>query len=691
MVPLSLELAVERVLSWVLLVGMEETNQEMFRRVDAAVLTLGAMVFAVFLLGGRVTLYSDVFRGLGVLVWAAVFCVFVLWARRFCWRGPSGFGFVATAVGGLFGWIAFRSLAVNWHADAAWTVAKFAGLAVMFVVLAGWMDGRNRRVVLRLVALGLLGLSGLTALGWVLDWQGFAFDFKPPWSAGFGNRNMFGSTVALALGLAGALPLVERDRRWRFVGVLAVFGGCVLVVGAGSRNALLVTMAMGAAYLLGIGGVVQRWSWKRLALSASVYVAVCLLVLSFATPEALRERLSGLAKGDLSASDSGRLYLYQVALASIRSGVVETVLGQGAGSFGLKLHATDPSAFGEVFRKSAASFAHSEYLEWWHDGGIVALIWLLLIHVVALAAVVRLVLRSQVKVERRIMALGVLVTLAGWLVIGLTSVSTRYVGAQFFWLLALAFSWRMVAGPGRHGFGGLFKIAVTALICVALYLALTVFRADRLTLLAVEAETADELEVASHFVEGAIAWRSDHPMALQTGIKVAWQLGDVGTARRYHKRLESIAPRYLSSDVFFASALVEAGLYGEAADVLRAFQKVAPYNFEEIAILPTLAVFSGDRPLLEACLADLVIDAVRGVNYMESRSIGVRTGTFEGGPAVIIEPDWSGAERLTLPFSGLPGVILGRTPESLLEGRVLTANGLQRFLAVELHAVARVF
>lgn len=642
------------------------------------------LVLGLFIAGTHVTYHAEVFRGVVFAVIAAVLVAVALaapmlrgrsfGASRVVWLGVAlvGWSLVAQRIGPHPGYL------------GDYQVAKLAMLGLLVLVVAARPDAISPAFIAKCLAVAILLLGGFAIVGWLAGWQVRNVRFTQPLTLVFINQNVLGAAIVPAtVLLAGLSSLRSVGRRWRWVCVLAVVVGTVLAIGTQSRIAIGATLAGGTMVTLIFLRVALRRPWWQAAVGAMAFIAVIIAGAKFATTERFERKVAAMIT-QAGYHAPMRPHYYRLTLDAAADSPRLLVAGVGFSSFGRVLH-TVPATSGRVHGdRPLTLYLHCEYLEWLHDAGAIGLgLFLSVIGAAAFVAIRRLRQRGG-DGDDRLIAGAMVATIAAWLVLGLVTVGTRYVGAQAMLALVVGLAWR---GGGVRLSSRVVAFGLLAVAAASVYVHVGYFMSDRHLLAAHDAlgrgeaiRSESQLRQAISAADASLAWRSNNVHAAYRGLLAGVRLGDLDTATGYYDRLATHAPRFFDSEPAYALALAEAGRYGDAARTLMAYRPLAPNDYKSLISLPVYALLAGDGQMLNRSLLQLLADAINHVNLRDQRSHRADIITADGQTALRIKPD-GGDRQFTVTQDQAAGVILGRTPATSDEARSLVATGVNRFLA----------
>lgn len=648
---------------------------------------LASLAVLLLIAGGAVTLYAETFRAFLLLLPLVALAI----VRAVgCWRGevarPSGllFGLLASYVG----WMTLIGLLGKSGYFAPLQLALLLALLLVFWIASDFGTVRVWQLILPVFAVTLIATAGLTFIAWQLGWQLPGFDTTPPFQLGFGNQNLLGVIVATLAPILVAASF-QANQPIRRIAYLVALAGCLfLVLGTQSRNAIFWSLAGMSALVFIQSRCLAKMSWRTSGLRALAVIAIGVCVIWLTADQRFERKMSAMASLQ-SKSDHSRLLFYRIAWDRISESPQALILGNGVNHFSRMSHDVPMREFDVVYRKAGVKHVHSEFFELWLDGGLVGLTLFAAIVLLSLRRAIRVLGDSGVDAEIRLPVLGASVGLLVWLAISLTSVSTRTAGALVLLGLLLAVIWasHKPQAVSRSRAGQVTAVVIFSLAMLCLVTAWSFFRSGRLLYLSERTWIANprQIEPAVTFIEGALWWQPNNPKALAQRLQLAIQAGDMTTADATWQQLSHYAENFLNTPVLYASGLASSGRFAEAATVLEHYQVTAPYNYEVLVALPIYAFAANDAERMNRALEQLLIDGVYGLNYRVMKSHQVERITYQGAPAIKVTPE-GGQPALTMPRNQLAGILLGRTPTSPRDGRLLLAQGFNRFFRDELNA-----
>lgn len=204
-----------------------------------------------------------------------------------------------------WGWLVFLSWAAatslvsldplsSWLGtpDRRFGVIALATMAVAYLAGQGVTTGKDRRLLSRWVAAGLVAM-GLYGLAEVLGWSPIDLTTTTRRiGSTFGSPAYLGAGVSLMLPIAAGVALSRDERiRWRLVGIAGAVAGTFLLAASGTRAGLFGAAAAAGFALLAVKG--RRCSVGVVAGAAALAVVVLVSPLGDRlSPDAMRGRLA---------------------------------------------------------------------------------------------------------------------------------------------------------------------------------------------------------------------------------------------------------------------------------------------------------------------------------------------------------------------------------------------------------------
>lgn len=574
--------------------------------------------------------------------------------------------------------------------------AKFVALTSGVLALSAWPVEQVTRLASRVLIVSLIALFGFWGLGAVAGWESAAWRFSSPLSLHFGNPNMLGATLALAVVYTAGMVWGEVQRVWRILGIAAVVMGSAMIVATDSRGAILFSLAGGTALVLALCRWVEQKSWLASVLWASAFFIIVSFGLGQVSTEHFQTKIASMSSG-VSESDHGRWQLYQHAWNDLSSSMVMLVAGNGLGRFSRVSYTWNPRDYHVVTTDTIVSdYVHSEYLEWWLDAGIVGLVLWLVLWGATLYRLLRQASDIAFPVPVRALAVTLMATMVVWLGIGLADVSTRYSGPQLLAWLILGIAWHMPLTSKSND--TIFKrvtlprwlvVMTTAVSIMSAAIILSYTVSELWTLRAYQHIQKKDVKASLMAGKQAVRWNPRNPDARYLLLKLAGETGNLELGRMSKLELDRSAPAFRDADRWWGELLFAVHDYPGSTQALRRYQKKSPYDFMGYQDLPTIAFLSGDRAILDQAVTDLFVSAIEFLNSIEKTNHQVNSIYYSGSLALEVIPA-DGSPSLTLPVSGLVGIIWSSAPTSIGHGRQMTRDGLNHFLKKELGARTQV-
>lgn len=560
---------------------------------------------------------------------------------------------------------------------------KYVLLTLAMVCISAWPSAWVVKWSGRILACGLLLLGVIWGLGVALNWE--RWNFGRPLRLQFGHPNLLGSAVVFSALWVWGTCVNGSDRMWRWVGLPALAVAAGLALATDSRGAILVGLAGGTVFVLATARWGEARKWSVSLGRAALFLAVGALTVKAASTSRFGTKVVETLSG-VSASDQERWQIFRLAWEAATETPATNALGHGFGHFYRVSLGWNPRDFGRVGSdRYVADFAHSEYLDWWLDCGVVGLVLWLGVWGLTVRRLAKTAFSSPGGPDARLATTSLAIVFT-WLALGAADLSTRYIGPQAIAWLVLGLAWSEVARPARLSLGSRLWVwgALFAPVVWAAGIA-PLMMSEIWTRRAYASMTSGDAPGSVEAGRKAVTWKADHAEALYLLLRRSAERGDFAEGRASMEALERAAPGFADSARWWATLLIAKGEYATAAGVLRSYQMAAPYDFEAYLDLPMAALAAGDRNLLEECMADLLVYVIETSNDREKSRHRTSVVSFGDGRALLIEPG-DGSPTLTLPYRGLPGLIWGRKPASFDEARRLAIAGINRFLATELKA-----
>lgn len=284
---------------------------------------------------------------------------------------------------------ALLAFQIIWHlgidtsrvsSETIWVVVRSGLLLALAVLAAGLLKSEASRNGLAVTIIGLAVLASLFAL---LQLSGYGnvlfpvqFGYSDPMYSVFGNRDLLGGFIAVALALLTVRLFDEDHPIW-----LSLAPFIVLVVTlwlTGSRTAWLAALAGFIASF-----PYRTVSPRRVFIAGNLVVIVSLIVIYFRPDLTLQRALGTFGGADVGGNI--RLWIWAGAIEMIRSA---PIVGVGWGNFGYwsplylgsALHA--PGGSDLQHNEIHTLYAHSGILQTWAESGVIGLaciIWLVVI------------------------------------------------------------------------------------------------------------------------------------------------------------------------------------------------------------------------------------------------------------------------------------------------------------------------
>lgn len=269
---------------------------------------------------------------------------------------------------------------------ALWS--QLPAMAAFFASMAIGSHGRRRLCALLVALIGANLMLGLVQMRAGQDSPLNPFPQWVPLIDGvFANPNHQATALVIGAVLAVALWLDDRRRsggapgsgwaRWTYPACAVVF---VLALPATDSRAGMLIAAPAVLAMLWAGGLLQ---WRKLRASNRAWVA-----LAAAATVALGGAFAAWRLLGAGVASDAR---WPMARATARLARDAWPLGTGVGSFPAWFEQAGPDA---LLLNEYINHAHNEYVQWWLEGGLVALL-LLAAALATLAAVVRTLLARR--------------------------------------------------------------------------------------------------------------------------------------------------------------------------------------------------------------------------------------------------------------------------------------------------------
>lgn len=639
---------------------VSESNWAEGGRIPLMPILLGGLIGVLGLLPSLPVLYVETskafYASLVIFACAAVF------SRRALRGGMSGTMTPGiAAVGLLWGYLTVVTVIQPLTYLGVYQLVK-GGALVALVVVVGLIRWRTLDACwlsrAAMVAATCVVVYG--AIGAIAGLDGAWGSFRPPVKLTFGNQNMFGGYLVMLLALVLPTAVDGRHPRWRMCAMAAAAGTVALVYMTQSRMMIGALIFVAGLFLLLDWRVVRCWPWRKvgMAFAAFVAVTVAVTVVAVVTQPRLTEKVEKVARypGEGRSTASRELF-YLAGADLITSSTDRLLFGHGSGRFRTFFQDVDVRDYGKSHRWRTTHFVHNEYIETWFAGGLVAILVCVAIVGLALQSGVRLMTNGGLDGTDRRVGLGLACGLAGFLLIGFTSVATRYAGMQAIAAVCVAGLLGMARDVryggdcrtsknreprrrthrSRSSLLGLGALSLAAGVAALLGWFVAEGISLRREVTALRSGEPQSSTRAYQRLGSVSVFGVPHPDALYLQLRYAGSLDDpVDKASKAWRKLQLQAPHLEKASFAYARILMDAGRHGPAAEVLVGHVKANPFHFEGHLNRSVAAWLAGERNHANRAIVDLIQAHVDFMRLHEGHAVETRTEQTKRGRALVI-------------------------------------------------------